>query len=171
MSDVKVTQVPAEDRELPVFAEIEQLMEAIRGRAYALSAGRGFAGGRELDDWLAAEREFCWPASQLKESDERFEIEIALAGFEPAEVAVTATPRELIVKAARETPPEEGPAPRPEETRWSTFRSEAVYRRIELPQAIEVGKVTARLRNGLLVVVLPKAKAPAAKIVAVKEAA
>lgn len=171
MSNVQVDKVPADDRSLPVFAEVGELMESIRRRAFELFTDRGFVAGHELDDWLAAEREVCWPPAELEETDDRFEFEVALAGFEPEEVAVTVTPRELIVKAVHEATQEEGPEPRRKQTRWSMFRSNEVYRRIELPQAIEVGKVTARLRNGLLVVAMPKAREPAAKAIAVKEAA
>ena len=42
--------------------------------------------------------------------------------------------------------------------RWSEFRSDDVYRRIELPCAVEVEKLSATFKNGLLKVVVPKAQ-------------
>lgn len=173
MSNVKVTKVARpEDRAMPVFGEIEKLMAAIRHRAYELFAGRGYAEGHELDDWLEAEREFCWPAAEFVEDDEKFTLEVALAGFEPAEVSVTAAPRELIVKALHEQAPGEEPKAAPaKRTRWSAFLSDEVYRRIELPADVSVDGIVATMRNGLLRIVAPKAARPAAKIVKVKEAA
>lgn len=35
----------------------EQRRELIARKAYSLAENRGFAAGKELDDWLAAERE------------------------------------------------------------------------------------------------------------------
>lgn len=170
MSNVKVTKVAERsDRSLPVFSEVEELMKAIRRRAYDLFVGGGFREGHELDDWLKAEREFCWPAAEFNEDDEKFTLEVALAGFEPAEVAVTATPFELIVKAVHEhasaTEAKAG------ETRWSGFLSDEVFRRIELPAQVNVDGIAATMRSGLLRIVAPKAARPAAKVVRVKEAA
>jgi len=44
--------------------------------------------------------------------------------------------------------------------RWSEFRSDEVYRRVELPSPVNVGKITASLDNGLLVVVAPLTSSP-----------
>jgi len=167
MSDVKVTKVPeVEERKLPVFAEVEQLMDSIRRRAYEIFAGRVFGVGGELDDWLAAEREFCLPAAELKESDTSFTLEVAVAGFEASEVAVTATPRELIVKAQHKVR-----TPKKDKTRWSEFRSEELYRHVELPETVVVDKITATVHNGLLTVVAPKVPLPSSKAVPIKDAA
>ncbi len=161
MSKVDVKSTPStEDRSLPVFAEVEELMERIRERAYGLFRERGGDEGRDLDDWLRAEREFCWPAAELEEEDDEFELKVALAGFGPNNITVTASPRELIVKAFRETGSENTAEEGKEEAdiRWSTFRSNNVYRRIELPTPIDVSKVKAKLENGLLEIEAPKAE-------------
>jgi HSP20 family protein len=172
MSDVKVTKVPeVEERKLPVFAEVEQLMDGIRRRAYEIFAGRAFGVGGELDDWLAAEREFCLPAAELKESDTAFTFEVAVAGFEASEVAVTATPRELIVKAQHKVERKEKGTPKKDQTRWSEFRSEELYRHVELPETVVVDKITATVHNGLLTVLAPKVPRRSTKAVPVKDAA
>jgi HSP20 family protein len=152
----------AEDRTLPVFAEFDRLADRIRLEAYNLFARRGAGDGRALDDWLAAERAICWPAAKLIERDGAFVLEVALAGFEPAEIEVTATPKEIIVKAAHEHTKKsdgEGDA----KLRWSEFRSDSVLRRVELPLAVDVGKIAAGFKNGLLTITAPQApKAQAA---------
>lgn len=146
----------AEDRALPVFAEFDRLAHRIRLEAYNLFARRGAGEGGALDDWLAAEREICWPAAKLIERDGAFVLEVALAGFDPAEIGVTATPQEIIVKAAHEHAKKsdgEGDA----NLRWSEFRSDNVLRRVELPLAVDVDKITASFKNGLLTITAPQA--------------
>ena len=157
MADITIQKVARpEDRTLPVFKETEELLRRISERAFGLFAGRGFGDGHALDDWLAAEREICWPAGELVEGDSEFTLSVALSGFEAGEISVAATPRELIVHAKRRS--ERTQQPREHgEVRWSEFRSNDVYRRIELPRDIDVQKVSASLNNGLLKIVAAKA--------------
>lgn len=147
-TDLQVNKIHDDDRSLPVFAEMDQLMERIRERAYRMFARRGFGDGHAMSDWLAAEREYCWPAAELRDEGEHFAISIALAGFEPDEIDVTATPHELIVKARHEVSAEaqetEG------KTRRSEFASRDVYRRIEFPTAVDVESIEPHYRNGML---------------------
>jgi HSP20 family protein len=146
-----------DDRSLAIFEETEQMMRRIRERAFSLFSSRGFGDGRALDDWLAAEREFCWPRAELVERDHDFVLEVALPGFEPAEITLTAAPRELIVRAksahAAESKKDERPL-------WSELRSNDVYRRVELDKDVDVEKVSASLKNGLLRVAATKVEKP-----------
>lgn len=159
MTQIKIDKVLAgQDRTLPVFAEIEQVMERIRQRAFDLFARRGLETGHDLDDWLIAEREVCWPAAEFAEKDSNYVLTVALPGFEPADIAVTATPRELIVKAARSTETREK-QPAASRLAWSELTRDEAYRRIELPGDIIVEKASATLKNGLLEITAPKAKA------------
>jgi len=160
MSQLNVQKVrAADDRTLPVFSEFARLAEEIRLKAYNLFAHRGDGGdggSHALDDWLAAEREVCWPSAELTEGDAVCTVKVALAGFEPGEINVTATPREILIKAAHERERQsakEGDG----KLCWSEFRSNEVLRRIELPAPVNVDKISARLSNGLLEIVAPKA--------------
>lgn len=156
MSNIAVEKVANGERSLPVFKAMNDLIGRIRERAFALGSQRGFGDGHALEDWLTAEREFCWPASELKEGKDDFALSVALPGFEPGDVSVTATPREIIVHAKYEHTKKE-PAAKDEKTVcWSEFRSDDVYRRIELNQDINVEKITATLKDGMLSVTAPK---------------
>lgn len=160
MTQVDVQKVSdTHDRALPIFAEFDRLADRIRLQAYNLFARRG-DDGHALDDWLAAERELCWPAAELVEGEGEFVLKVALAGFEPKEIALTATPREIMIKGDHERRGESAAETDPK-LRWSEFRSENVFRRVELPAAIDVEKVSANFENGLLKVVAPKAAAAA----------
>jgi HSP20 family molecular chaperone IbpA len=156
MPKVEVQKVPAaDDRSLPIFSELEQLADRIRLEAYNLFARRGSGDGHALDDWLAAEREICWPSAELSERNGNYTLKVALAGFEPDDIAVTATPREIIVKAARkheEKSTDEGDT----NLRWSETRSNEVFRRVALPAPVDVEKTSARFKNGQLEIVAPK---------------
>ena len=157
MSRVTVNKVPNErDRSLPIFDELALLADRIRERAYELFCERGSDDGRDFDDWLTAERELCWPAAELDEDDDEFELKVALAGFEPRDISVVANPRELIVKAehASERHDDEG-ADAPA-IRWTEFHRESVYRRVELPSDIDVNRVEAKFKHGMLEVEAPK---------------
>ena len=168
MADIKVQKVEkADERGLPIFQRVDEMLGHIQRRAYELFAGRGFAEGHDFEDWIAAERELCWPATELAEQEKAYVLSVALPGFEPGQVAVTATPRELIVHAsARTERREESDRKKKEEARvlWSEFRSNEVYRRIELAEPIEVSKVSASLNNGLLKIVAEKAARAVARI-------
>ncbi len=159
MSKLRIQKVPSvEERKLPIFAELDELAEKIRVRAFNLFAGRGFEEGSDVDDWLTAEREICWPATELDEEDDEIEVKVALAGFEPEDIEITASPRELIVKASHKeerTKPESGEG---KGTHWSEFRSNEVYRRVPLPADIDVAKVSAEFKRGMLEIEAPKRK-------------
>lgn len=156
MSKLTVRKVPSiQERKLPIFDELEKVVDQIRVRAYNLFARRGFSMGNDLEDWLDAEREVCWPAAELVEEDDEFEVKVALAGFDAKDISVTATPRELIVKAARSESHAERESAK---VRWSQFSSNDVYRYIELPADINVDKITAEYKNGVLEIEAPKSK-------------
>ncbi len=164
MSSLSIDKVDStEDRSLPVFAEFDELLERIRERAFLRFRQRGSHDGFEFDDWLAAEREVCWPAAQLEEEDDEFEIKLALAGFKPEEISITATPREIIVRAHHAAKRKKKGKDDDKEIRWSEFRSNDVYRRIQLPLPIDVDRVEAELERGMLEIEAPKARAATRK--------
>ena len=160
MLDIKVQKVvDPEKQTLPVFKEMESVLERIRARAFDLFSGRGFGHGHALDDWLAAEREICWPTGELVEQDKAYTLSVALPGFEPSDISVTITPHELIVHAkSKVESKKEEEAKKGGKVCWSEFRSNDVYRQVELPKNIDVQSVSASLQNGLLRIVATKAE-------------
>lgn len=148
MSQVAIKKVDdASKKALPIFDEIAKRFEAIRQRAFDLFEKRGRELGHDLEDWLNAERELLgWPAAELAEKDGSYEMQITLPGFEAKDIEVTATPSEIIVHAAtkEEKKSEKG------NVLWTEFGSNDVYRRFQVPNPINVDKVTANLENGLL---------------------
>lgn len=169
MSEVKLRKLPGlQHGGLAAVDEANRLLEQIRERAYALCADRGFSEGHALDDWLQAERAFGWPAAEFVENEKDYSLETALAGFEPSDVEVTVTPRDIVVSAKARTRQVKDVKRGGAVVHWSEFGSNDVYRRVELPSDVDVNGATATLTNGILRVVAPKA---ATQLKAVKVAA
>jgi HSP20 family molecular chaperone IbpA len=171
MMDMRVEKVAdPRKRTLPVFKEVESLLDRIRTRAFEMFSGRGFGEGHALDDWLAAEREICWPAGELVEQDKGYVLSLTLPGFEPADVSITTTPREVIVHAKTKIErkgEEEAKKGAKGKVCWSEFRSNDVYRRVELAKDIDVQSVSASLENGILKIVAAKVETKTQKPVQV----
>ena len=164
MSNPIVEKVPsAKSRKLPIFAEFDEIADKIRDRAFSVFKDRGFEDGHALDHWLEAERQLCWPAPELVENDKEIDIEVALAGFNADEIVVTATPEEIIVKAAHESSKKEKDEGKEMVTHFSEFRSNKVFRHFQLPASIKVSDVEAKYRNGILKIEAPKAKGASKK--------
>jgi HSP20 family protein len=150
---------------LRVFKEMESVYDRIRMRAFDLFSRRGSGDGHALDDWLTAEREICWPAGELAEQSNAFTLDVALPGFESADVSVAATPHRLVLHAKSTTKIKTGkPAKEPRKVCWSEFLSNDVYRQVDLPKDIDPQSVTASLHNGILKIVAIKVEAPTPKV-------
>jgi len=173
MSRIDVRRIPeSSDRSLPIFAEFDRLADQIRLEAYRMFKHRGAGEGHALDDWLAAEKAVCWPAAELAESDDSYTLKVALAGFDAKDIDVTATPREIIVKASHEHRKSGGDGEA--QLKWSEFRSDEVFKRIEMPSDVDVEGISASLTNGMLELKAPKvlqktAAKPARKIKLTKQ--
>lgn len=137
----------------PVFEEIAKRIEAIPLWAFDLFEKRGRELGHDVEDWLNAERELVGSStSELTEKDGVYELQVTLPGFESKDIEVTATSNKVIVHAAKEERKkiENGDVIRTE------FGSNEVYRSFEVPNSVNVDKVTANLENGVLRINAPE---------------
>jgi HSP20 family protein len=75
-------------------------------------------------------------------------------GFEPGEVKVTALPDALIVSASSSQTHEKNEG----NVRFCEFGQKTLFRRFDLPEPINLDKVTAGLNKGVLHLTAPKAK-------------
>jgi len=159
-------------RNEPVLASVDALMQSIRERAYGLFSQRGFGDGFALEDWLKAEREISWPAAELVEEDKAYQLKVALPGYTAGEIEVTATPQEIIVEAASEKKGiSKAQEPAKGTVRWSEFKSNQVCRRFEAPSTIDTNQVTASLQDGLLTVTAAKQSKEEKKTIPIAAAA
>ncbi|MBZ5611270.1 MAG: Hsp20/alpha crystallin family protein [Acidobacteriia bacterium] len=152
---------------LPIFEEMEKRFADVRQRAFELFEKRGRALGHALDDWFRAEHEvFGWPAAELDEKGDGYQLQMTLPGFDAGEVQVTATPSEIVVHA------EIKPEKKAEEAKvlWTEFGPNNVCRRFAMPQPIDIDKTRATLDKGMLHITAAKAPAAQAKPIAVAAA-
>jgi len=166
MATIAVQKVKdGETASVPLFDEMRRMLSDVERKAFDLFQRRGEALGHELDDWLQAEREtLAAPPAELIETPDSFALRMVVPGFSAKQVQVTAAPQELIVKA--EHPSEE--ATTDAQVCWSELpRNGKACRRIPLPAAIDIGKVTATLDDGMLLIKAAKAAEPKSREVAV----
>jgi len=152
---------------LPLFREIERQFGEVRRHAFELFEKRGRELGHALEDWIQAEHDVMgWPAAEMSESDSKYELAMTLPGYEAKDVEVTATSSEIVVHAKFEAEKKAQEKKR----LWTEFRSNDVYRRFELPEAIDVEKTEARLDKGMLHVTAAKMPKTEAKPLEVRAA-
>jgi HSP20 family molecular chaperone IbpA len=138
-----------------IFQEISALSEQIRKRAFEIFEGHKGGEGFATEDWLNAERDLlCSCESELVEQDGKFEVRMNAPGFEPAEVKVTALPDALIVSASSSHTHENKEG----NVRFCEFGQKTLFRRFDLPESINLDKVTADLNKGVLHLTAVKAK-------------
>jgi len=160
MANVPVQKMESQEVETaPTLKALQQKVEMVRQRAFELFERRGGTGGNELEDWVQAERDlFCVPPAELAETDGEVHITVAVPGFDPREINVTAQPGEIFVQGKHERRTEK----KEKGVFYSEFNEKALYRRFEIPHPIDVGHVTANIENGMLTVKAPKKMAQAA---------
>lgn len=166
MSKLAVQKVHSDEMQShPVLEQLRALTDRIRQRAYEIFQGRAGADGSDLDDWLKAENDLLIiPGSDLIETDSRYELEIALPGFDAKDVEITALPDALIVRAKNiqeQHQQNEG------NVQLSGFAEKCLFRCFELPTPIDVDNVSANLDRGLLKLTAPKVQQGSPKFAAI----
>jgi HSP20 family protein len=148
----KVKEKHIDSSRLP--GKLEELAERIRDRAFEIFQHRA-KGGSELEDWLQAERDLTLaPDAELIEKGGKFEIRVAAPGFRPQETSVTVFPDAVVVSAESAHSEEEKDG----ELHFSEFGQRVLYRRLNLPAAIDLEKVSATLQDGVLRISAQKAQ-------------
>jgi HSP20 family protein len=163
---VQRAQEPATRKPVKVeslFSRMDEVFNNIGKRAFEIFEKNGRIFGRELENWLQAEKEFLHPVHlQLAETGESFQLQAEVPGFSEKELEITVEPCRVTISGKREQT-------KKEEKKGKTVYSEAccdqILRVVDLPVEIETDKVTATLKNGILDVTMPKiAKAKTVRI-------
>jgi HSP20 family protein len=154
---VQRAQEPATPKPVKVESLLDRVNEVfndISQRAFEIFEGNGRLFGRELDDWLKAERELLHPVHiQLSESGESLEVRAEVPGFSEKELEINAEPRRVTISGKRETSKEEKKG----KTLYSETGSDQILRIVDLPVEVDADKVSATLKNGVLDLTIPKA--------------
>ena len=143
---MKSTKLVARKVEI-LLGELEGIQTRVTERAYEIFRDRGARFGAALDDWLEAERQTVWtPAVEVRQRDNQFVIEAALAGVEPGQLDIQVTPDTLLIKAATVHRHRDPNAV----VHVCEFQQGELFRLIKLPSTIDTDAVTAEYKNGLL---------------------
>ncbi len=97
---------------------------------------------------------------KLEETDEEIRVHAELPGFTSSDIEVSVEPRRVIITGKRESQEvdKQGDAVYTEQC------SDEIFRTLDLPAEVDVMKVTATLKDGVLNVQLPKVTATAPAI-------
>ena len=162
MSNIAVEKVRDGDATPPTLLErMTAIADKIRQRAYEFFQCRGCAHGRSLDDWLQAERDVVQsPEAELVEKDGKFQVQVAVPGFDSKDILVTAMPTVLFVEAESKHEHEKSDG----DVYFCEFGQKQLFRRLDLPAPIHVDKVSASLEHGILRLTAPKTVDSANKV-------
>jgi HSP20 family protein len=130
-----------------IFDELNTLQDRIMKRAFEIFDSNGHTFGKDLDNWLQAERELVWtPAIEMTEKDNQVRLQIATPGVEPKDIDIEVTPEYVLVKAEtrHEHEDDKGAVHTCEFTTGNLFRS------VRLPKRIDPDTVKAEFKNGML---------------------
>jgi HSP20 family protein len=130
-----------------IFDEMRKMQDLIMERAYNIFETNGRALGRDLENWLDAERQLVWkPAIELRETDGEFHVSIAVPGVDPKAIDIEATEDYLLVKAEVH---HEHDAVK-DRIHTCEFESGNLFRSVCFPKKINPDKVKAEFKNGML---------------------
>jgi HSP20 family protein len=154
-----VTQTALEPTQVKIvepralLERFNKLSDQISRRAYEIFEKRGKTFGRDLDDWFEAESEILPPLQlRIKETNDALAVEAETPEFSAKELEVSLEPWRLTISGKKEAKEEQKKG----QTIYQEQRTDELLRVIDLPAEIDIAKVTATLKNGLLEINLPK---------------
>jgi HSP20 family molecular chaperone IbpA len=122
------------------LAEAERVIEKTRRDSLDLFHARGVIGRAALAKLLSGARDGCWHITDVVEYENRFIISLALPGIHPGLVELTREPRQLLIRTQS----------------GADSGASQVLRQLDLPVDLSSDDVTAELREGGLVISVPK---------------
>lgn len=150
-----------------VFNDLREMEQRIMNRAYDIFLGSGGIFGRDLDNWLAAEKELVWkPAIELEEKNNVFKLAVTVPGVDSKDLDIEVTSDDLLVKAEfrHEHKDEKG------KVHACEFVANNLFRAIHFPKKIDPNKVKAEHKNGMLFITAEIAEEGKAKKVKIEAA-
>lgn len=135
--------------------QFSQIYDGIARRAFDIFESRGRSPGHELEDWFRAESELLRPVPvNVAESDGEYIVRAEVPGFGDKDIEVIVEPLYLAISGKRETKEDE----QNEEIICCESRADRIFRVLDLPPSVDTSKVSITLRDGILIVDLPKAR-------------
>jgi HSP20 family protein len=154
-------QTALEKRNDNIFVEAEHFLEdfaknteAIAEKAFELFQKRGFQFGHELEDWFKAERQlFRKVPLEIKDVKGNLNIRAEVPGFTADNLKVSVEPTRITIKGEMEESIEK----KDDDTIYSEWKSNKLFRTFDLPNRVEADKASAVIKDGVLMLTIPKA--------------
>lgn len=155
------TALEKKERSENIFVTAEHFLEdfakntqEIAMKAFERFEKRGYQFGHELEDWFKAERELLKKVPiEIKDIDGNLNIRAEVPGFTAENLKVSVEPLRLIIKGETEEKSEK----KDDTTIYSEWKSNKIFRTIDLPHRVEADKATASIKDGVLTLIIPKA--------------
>lgn len=151
-----------------LFDEIGRIEKRIMQRAYEIFDNNGHSFGKELENWLQAEKELFWkPEIELVEKEGEFLLKVAVPGVDAKDLDVEVTAEELVVKGESKHEREDKKG----KVHTSEFRAGSIFRAIRFPKKVDSDKVKGEFKNGVLTIKAPIVEGEQMKKIAVEATA
>lgn len=150
-----------------ILDHMKETIDAVARRAFELFEANGRIFGRDLDDWLRAERELLRPLYlEVSETDDALTVEVEVPGFTEKDIEISLEPRRLTVSGTRKTTQERKKGT----TVYSERASKRIFRVVTLPADVDTAStaIGATYANGILTITLPKLAKPEARQIKVE---
>jgi HSP20 family protein len=144
----------------PFFVEAEKMLDKMADltretsqKAFEYFMNHGGTLGSRFDDWLHAEMELLRPVPvEVTETDKLVNIRAAVPGFKAEEIEISVNDNNLFLtgEAKLEDKKED------EKTFYTEWRSNRFYRQLRLPAEVLSEGADAKLKDGILTLVLKK---------------
>lgn len=133
--------------------QMQNAFDAVSRRAYEIFEGNGRSFGHDIEDWFQAENQlFELLHLDMNESDESISVKVEVPGFTERELQVAIEPSRLAISGKHESNKEEKNG----KVTSSEACSREIFRVIDLPSEVDMGKATATLKDGILELTIPK---------------
>jgi HSP20 family protein len=143
----------------PFLHEMKELTDKITKRAFEFFEKRGYQEGHEMCDWLLAERDIMQPMPiELTDKGDEMILSANVPGFESKDLEINVEGSRVTIRGFKETKKEKKDDGK---VLYSEKHSAHVFRSIDLPTAVVMDKVEAKLANGVLEMKFPKVAKPA----------
>lgn len=145
--------VPVRQGSVDLLEQFDEVYGSIARRAFEFFNGNGQGAGHELDNWLRAESELLHPVYlEMTESDGDLTVLAEVPGFDAKDLEIKVEPRRISIAGRREIKEEKN-----RRKIRSEWRADQILRAVDLPTDVDTTKVNATLKDGILVIDLPKA--------------
>lgn len=110
---------------------------------------------RGIGEFVGNDAQLSQPATNVTETDEAFQIQLAAPGFEKQHFSLQVENGQLVVTAKREEKAEQAPTEKSRVLRRE-FRYESFKRSFKLPNTVNQDSISAVYESGILTIGLPK---------------